>query len=145
MNEILWGFTKFEIIQMLKISAFYLDKQKSFVAKLFRFVLYCAAYATKRHISLVLSCVKEKEYNAMLMMMFTTYRAITMIKPCINIKHTSNTRLLILKGKWIKRWPLFKHSLPVHTLPTAETLSGKNVRAWVSMVSYLKKQKKIKN
>ena len=25
------------------------------------------------------------------------------------------------------------------TLPTAEILSGKNVRAWVSMVSYLKK------
>ena len=25
------------------------------------------------------------------------------------------------------------------TLPTADTLSGKNARAWVSMVSYLKK------
>ena len=27
----------------------------------------------------------------------------------------------------------------IYTLPTAEILSGKNVRAWVSMVSYLKK------
>ena len=26
-----------------------------------------------------------------------------------------------------------------YTLPTAEILSGKNARAWVSMVSYLKK------
>ena len=31
MNEILWGFTKSKIMKMLKISAFYLDKQKSFV------------------------------------------------------------------------------------------------------------------
>ena len=31
-----------------------------------------------------------------------------------------------------------------YTLPTAEILSGKNVRAWVSMVLYLKKQMKIK-
>ena len=30
------------------------------------------------------------------------------------------------------------------TLPTAEILSGKNARAWVSMVLYLKKQMKIK-
>ena len=29
----------------------------------------------------------------------------------------------------------------VHTLPTAEILSGKNARAWVSMVLYLKKKK----
>ena len=28
-----------------------------------------------------------------------------------------------------------------HTLPTAEILSGKNARAWVSMVLYLKKNK----
>ena len=28
-----------------------------------------------------------------------------------------------------------------YTLPTAEILSGKNVRAWVSMVLYLKKKK----
>ena len=27
----------------------------------------------------------------------------------------------------------------LRTLPTAEILSGKNVRAWVSMVSYLRK------
>ena len=32
----------------------------------------------------------------------------------------------------------------VNTLPTAEILSGKNVRAWVSMLSYLKKEMKIK-
>ena len=31
-----------------------------------------------------------------------------------------------------------KH-LEVNTLPTAEILSGKNARAWVSMVLYLKK------
>ena len=30
-NEILWGFTKLKIPKILKISAFYLDKQKSFV------------------------------------------------------------------------------------------------------------------
>ena len=30
------------------------------------------------------------------------------------------------------------------TLPTAEILSGKNARAWVSMVSYLKKEMEIK-
>ena len=30
------------------------------------------------------------------------------------------------------------------TLPTAEILSGKNARAWVSMVLYLKKSIKIK-
>ena len=36
-------------------------------------------------------------------------------------------------------------SIPLHfTLPTAEILSGKNARAWVSMVLYLKKQMKIK-
>ena len=31
-----------------------------------------------------------------------------------------------------------------NTLPTAEILSGKNARAWVSMVLYLKKLMKIK-
>ena len=29
--EILWGFTKFNFKQMLKVSAFYLEKQKSFI------------------------------------------------------------------------------------------------------------------
>jgi hypothetical protein len=32
--EILWGFTKFIFKQMLKISAFYLEKQKSFIPKI---------------------------------------------------------------------------------------------------------------
>ena len=32
----------------------------------------------------------------------------------------------------------------MYTLPTAEILSGKNARAWVSMVLYLKKEMKIK-
>ena len=31
--EILWGFTKFFFKQMLKVSAFYLEKQKSFIPK----------------------------------------------------------------------------------------------------------------
>ena len=31
--EILWGFTKFFFQQLLKISAFYLEKQKSFIPK----------------------------------------------------------------------------------------------------------------
>ena len=31
--EILWGFAKFIFKQMLKISAFYIEKQKSFVPK----------------------------------------------------------------------------------------------------------------
>ena len=31
--EILWGFTKFYFKQMLKVSAFYLEKQKSFIPK----------------------------------------------------------------------------------------------------------------
>ena len=33
--------------------------------------------------------------------------------------------------------------LTYSTLPTAEILSGKKVRAWVSIVSYLKKEMKI--
>ena len=32
----------------------------------------------------------------------------------------------------------------LYTLPPAEILSGKNAPAWVSMVSYLKKNNKIK-
>ena len=32
-----------------------------------------------------------------------------------------------------------------NTLPTAEILSGKNARAWVSMVLYLKKEIKSKH
>ena len=31
--EILWGFKKFYFKQMLKVSAFYLEKQKSFIPK----------------------------------------------------------------------------------------------------------------
>ena len=31
--EILWGFTKFYFKQFLKVSAFYLEKQKSFISK----------------------------------------------------------------------------------------------------------------
>ena len=31
MDENLWGFTKFKKTKILKISAFYLDKQKSFI------------------------------------------------------------------------------------------------------------------
>ena len=30
------------------------------------------------------------------------------------------------------------------TLPTVEILSGKNAQAWVSMVSYIKKMKKLR-
>ena len=39
---------------------------------------------------------------------------------------------------------LCRNVLKKSTLPTADILSGKNARAWVSMVLYLKKQKKIK-
>ena len=45
-------------------------------------------------------------------------------------------------GWYFKTWP---RSMRHYTLPTAEILSGKNVRAWVLMVLYLKKQIKILN
>ena len=32
-DEIVWGFTKITYKQMLKVSAFYLEKQKSFIPK----------------------------------------------------------------------------------------------------------------
>ena len=34
--------------------------------------------------------------------------------------------------------------MTLYTLPTAEILSGKNARAWVSIVSYLKNKLKLK-
>ena len=40
--------------------------------------------------------------------------------------------------------PVFRPVGSLYTLPTAEILSGKNARAWVSMVLYLKKLIKIK-
>ena len=42
-------------------------------------------------------------------------------------------------GWYFKTWPW---SLRHYTLPTAEILSGKNVRAWVQMVLYLKNKLK---
>ena len=39
-------------------------------------------------------------------------------------------------GSWVQ-----KYHYHYRTLPTAEILSGKNERAWISMVLYLKKNK----
>ena len=41
--EILWGFTKFFFQKMLKVSAFYLEKQKSFIPK-----KICCQYQNKK-------------------------------------------------------------------------------------------------
>ena len=50
-----------------------------------------------------------------------------------------------LKKLFSKAWYFDKPNLSsVFTLPTADILGGKNARAWVSMVSYLKKLMKIK-
>ena len=42
--EILWGFMKFLFKQMLKVSAFYLEKQKSFIPKKI-FVVFCSFFS----------------------------------------------------------------------------------------------------
>ena len=41
MSWILRGFTKFNLIQMLKVSAFYFEKQKSCISKKIFFKPYC--------------------------------------------------------------------------------------------------------
>ena len=45
--EILWGFTKFFFKQMLKFSAFYPEKQKSFIPEKKNF-LSCCQYQNKK-------------------------------------------------------------------------------------------------
>ena len=43
--EILWGFTKFYLEQMLKVSAFYLEKQKKIISKKSIFQAIVSKYA----------------------------------------------------------------------------------------------------